>query len=249
MAGSRPTRCSTKPWGRRPDSRVPHPEITVRKLLPIALLAAAGLAQAETRYVTDQLEATLRAGESVTHRILKMVPSGTPMDVMSSNPGTGYSRVRTPDGKEGFILTRHLLTEPVARERLAALEVKLHELQQAPEQLTAKLAALQDEYQKLDKAHAKLENTKRDIEAELIALKRAAADPLAIAEERNALRKQVADLARQVEELKARHLEAVNDQTQRWFLIGGGVAFGGLVLGLILPHLRLRRQRSSWSTL
>jgi len=59
----------------------------------------------------------------------------------------------------------------------------------------------------------------------------------------------VADLARQVEELKARNAEIVNDQGQRWFLIGGGVAFGGLLLGLILPHLRFRRQRSSWSTL
>ena len=129
------------------------------------------------------------------------------------------------------------------------LEAKLKELQQAPDQLTAKLVALQDEYTNLERAHAKLEGTKRELEAELIAVKRAAADPLAIAEERNALRKQVADLARQVEELKAKNAEIANDQGQRWFLIGGGVAFGGLLLGLILPHLRLRRQRSSWSTL
>ncbi len=70
----------------------------MRKLLPLALLAAAGLAQAaETRYVTDQLEATLRTGESVTHRITKMLPSGTTVEVLSTNPKTGYSRIRMQD--------------------------------------------------------------------------------------------------------------------------------------------------------
>ena len=221
----------------------------MRKLLLTALLATAGLAQAETRYVTDQLEATLRTGESVTHRIIRMVESGTALEVLGTNPKSGYSRVRTEDGREGFILTRQLMEEAPPRERVIQLEAKLKELQQAPDQLTAKLAALQDEYSTLERSHAKLESVKRDLEAELIAVKRAAADPLAIAEERNALRKQVADLTRQVEELKAQNAEAANDQAQRWFMIGGGVAFGGLLLGLILPHLRLRRQRSSWSTL
>jgi SH3 domain protein len=221
----------------------------VRKLLLTALLATAGLAQAETRYVTDQLEATLRTGESVTHRIIRMVESGTALEVLGTNAKSGYSRVRTDDGREGFILTRQLMDEAPPRERVIQLEAKLKELQQAPDQLSAKLAALQDEYSTLERSHAKLESVKRDLEAELIAVKRAAADPLAIAEERNALRKQVADLTRQVEELKAQNAEAANDQAQRWFMIGGGVAFGGLLLGLILPHLRLRRQRSSWSTL
>jgi len=221
----------------------------VRKFLLTALLATAGLAQAETRYVTDQLEATLRTGESTTHRIIRMVESGTPLEILGTNAKSGYSRVRTEDGREGFILTRQLMEEAPPRERVIQLEAKLKELQQAPEQLSAKLAALQDEYGALERSHAKLESVKRDLEAELIAVKRAAADPLAIAEERNALRKQVADLTRQVEELKAQNAEAANDQAQRWFMIGGGVAFGGLLLGLILPHLRLRRQRSSWSTL
>ena len=221
----------------------------MRKLLTLALLAAAGLAQAETRYITDQLEATLRSGESITHRITKMLPSGTPVEVLSTNAKTGYSRIRTQDGKDAYILTRHLMEQAPPRERVIQLEAKLQELQQAPDQLTAKLAALQDQYGNLERAHEKLESTKRELEAELIAVKRAAADPLAIAEERNALRKQVADLARQAEELKAKNAEIANDQGQRWFMIGGGVAFGGLLLGLILPHLRLRRQRSSWSTL
>jgi SH3 domain protein len=224
-------------------------EVAVRKTLTIALLAAAGMAQAEIRYVTDQLETTLRTGESVTHRITRMLTSGTPVEVVSSNPGTGYSKVRTQDGKEGFILTRQLMTEPVARERLAEIEERMKELQQAPDQLSAKLATLQGEHTALKNAYGQLESVKRDLEAELIAVKRAAADPLAIAEERNALRKQVADFAREVEELRAQNREIANQRDQRWFMIGGGVALGGLLLGLILPHLRLRRQRSSWSTL
>ena len=88
----------------------------MRQLLTLALITAAGLAQAEdTRYVTDQLEATLRTGESVTHRITKMLPSGTAVEVLSTNPKTGYSRVRMQDGKDGYILTRHLMEEAPPR--------------------------------------------------------------------------------------------------------------------------------------
>ena len=76
----------------------------MRKLLTLALLAASGLSQAaDTRYVTDQLEATIRTGESVTHRITKMLPTGTAVEVLSTNPKSGYSRIRMQDGKDGYI--------------------------------------------------------------------------------------------------------------------------------------------------
>jgi SH3 domain protein len=41
----------------------------------------------------------------------------------------------------------------------------------------------------------------------------------------------------------------IKRNTQRdWFLIGAGVLFGGILLGLILPRLKLRR-RSGWGDL
>jgi SH3 domain protein len=56
-------------------------------------------------------------------------------------------------------------------------------------------------------------------------------------------------LEAELERLKGAIKEAENQTQQRWFLIGAGVAGAGILLGLILPHLRFRRRKSSWGSL
>jgi SH3 domain protein len=226
------------------------PEVIVRKLLVALLLAwLATDAGAETRYVTDQFKITLRSGESTGHSILRMLPSGTPVELLGSNPDTGYSRVRTADGKTGFVLTRQLMDQRSARERLARAEQRLHELQDEPERLSARLAALQEEHQQLKKSYEALQQVKGQLEQELVAIRRTSANAVRISEERDQLRQRLATLTREIEELKQQNLDLTNDSTQRWFLIGAGVLVAGILLGLVLPHLRFQRRKSSWGTL
>ena len=52
-----------------------------------------------------------------------------------------------------------------------------------------------------------------------------------IANERNELRKQVASLTREVEDIKQQNRELENKTAQNWFLIGAGVVVGGILLG------------------
>ena len=56
-------------------------------------------------------------------------------------------------------------------------------------------------------------------------------------------------MTRELEDLKQQNRELENSTAQRWFLIGAGVIVGGILLGLILPHLRMRRRRDSWGSL
>ena len=102
-------------------------------------------AQAETSYVTDQLEVGLRAGGSTRYKVIKMLPSGTPLEVLGVNRTTKYAQVKTLDGAVGFVPADQLQTEPAARNRVAALEARLAELQQSPDALSARLAKAQSE--------------------------------------------------------------------------------------------------------
>ncbi len=220
-----------------------------RTLLLVLLLLAGAVSAAETRYVTDQLKITMRSGESNRHRIIKMLPSGTPVTVLESNRETGYSKIQLANGKTGYVLTRQLQKEPVARDRLAAMEKRIRELEASPNELSKRLATLSREHEELQRKHAELQREKDRIQNELDTLKRTAANAVQIAQERKKLRKQVATMSRQLADQEQEIRELKNSTTQRWFLIGGGVLFGGILLGLILPHLRVRKRKDSWGSL
>ncbi len=205
-------------------------------------------ALAETRFVTDQFKITMRSGQSTSHKVLHMLESGTAVEVLDSNADTGYSQVRTTDGRTGFVLTRMLMSEPSARNRLQSVESQLAELKQEPEKLASKLTTLEEEYETLKTAHALLQEDNNALEQELETIQKTARDAVAIAKEREGLRKRVASLTRQAGELKLENQDLRNQSDKKWFLTGGGVLVGGILLGLILPRLRVRRRRDSWGS-
>jgi SH3 domain protein len=221
----------------------------VKKALTLILILCSASPFAQTAYVTDELEITLRTGESTGHRIIRMLPTGDRLTVLATNSDSGYSKVRTASGAEGYVLTRQLVNQPVARDRLAAAEAEVAALKAAPGELSSRLASLRDEHAKLQESHKQLLDAKQQVDQEFAALKRTANNAVRIANERNELRKQVASLTREVEDIKQQNRELENKTAQNWFLIGAGVVVGGIVLGLILPHLRVRRRKSSWGSL
>jgi SH3 domain protein len=219
-----------------------------RALLFLVCLVALGVAQAETKYVTDSFKITMRRGETTGHKIIRMLPSGTPVQVLGENPDTGYSRI-VALGEEGYVLTRQLMDEPSARDQLAEVRERLQALQETPDKLRSQLVTLQAEHQQLQKSHAELQRIKQQLEQDLESIRRTAADAVRISNERNELRKTVAALTREREDLKQENRDLSNQTAQHWFLIGTGVVIVGIILGLILPHLRFQRRKSSWGSL
>lgn len=214
--------------------------------LLIGLIATPALGQ--TRYVSDQLEVPLRSGTSTQHRIIRMLPSGTPLEVLEVNQTEGYSRVRAPDGAEGWILSRLLMDIPSARDRLARAEKELAELKAAERERLANLDNLKSEKGSLeDKLSALLEENSQ-LKQELAEIRRTASSSLAIAEENKELKNRMLQMEREQQRL-AQENEALSDRTKRdWFMVGAGVIIVGIILGLILPRIRVKK-RSSWDTL
>jgi SH3 domain protein len=219
-----------------------------RFLLLLLALALFGTAHGETRYVTDQLKITMRSGESTGHKIIHMLPSGSPVEVISRNTASGYAKVKA-QGSVGYVLIRQLMDEPSPREQLAAAKQRLQELLEEPDKLQSKLATLQSEHQTLQSAHTELQSVKQQLEQELESIRNTAANAIRIGDERNELRKTVAALTLERENLRQENLDLSNKTAQNWFLIGAGTIIAGIVLGLLLPHLRFQRRKASWGTL
>jgi SH3 domain protein len=223
----------------------------MNKFLPLlicAILLLPQLVSAETRYVTDIFKITMRSGESTSHKIIRMLDSGQAVDVLSTNPDNGYSKIRV-GSTEGYVLTRQLMSQPSARDRLDRMQKEVDELKAAPGELRSNLANLQKEHRELQLAHKNLQEVKNKQEQELQSIQRTASNAIRISNERNELRKQVADLTREVEDLKQENRDLSNKATRDWFLIGAGVIIAGILIGLILPHLRFQRRRNTWGSL
>jgi SH3 domain protein len=212
----------------------------------LVVLAFEMLAQAQTRYVTDRTIVELRRGPSTEYLILRNLEAGEQVDVLEQNEEQGYSRVRVADqGTEGWILTRFLTAEPIARERLAVAEraltgarERVATLEAQNEQLTRDLAATRTE---LEQARANHGTASR----ELADIRTAAANVVEIRDRNTSLQQRLVQRDQEVEQLTADNARLAGRSNQNWFVVGAAVLLAGIVIGLVAPSLR-RKRRSDW---
>ncbi len=217
-------------------------------LILVLLIAISGLAQAETRYVSDRLEIQMRTGKGTQFKILRMLPSGTALEVLEVDQQNGYSRVRSPGGVEGWVLSRYLMKGKAARDRLAEAEKKLARLELENRKLSGSVGELQNEKGNIDQERGALSKENRKLSQELDAIRRTASSALAIDAENKELKSKIVAYERQAQTLKQEN-EGLKDRTARdWFMVGAGVIILGMIIGLIIPRIRWRK-KSSWDTL
>jgi SH3 domain protein len=199
----------------------------------ISLFCASFMAQAETRYIVDQALLPMRSGQSTQYKIIRMLPSGMQVEVLQR--GTeGYTQIKTPEGKEGWILDRYLMKTPSARDRLAKLEKDL-----------ARMDKMKQEKKASDQERNKLKAENKKLDRELKLIRKTAADAVEIARENETLNNRAVAAEAELESLRQETQDIRSGAATGWFVLGAGAILLGIVLGLILPNLRFRR-KSRW---
>ncbi|MCU0934867.1 MAG: TIGR04211 family SH3 domain-containing protein [Gammaproteobacteria bacterium] len=219
-----------------------------RAVLWFLCLSAAAPLAAQTRYVTDALEVPVRTGRTLENKIVRMLPAGTQVEVLGPEE-EGHLRIRAARGVEGWILSRYLVDQPIARDRLAALESENVSLKAQVAEVNQALRVANAEAQDLHRAGAAMQAENTALRQEFEALRRAAARPVEVAQENERLRRELETVRSDLASAEARADALGNAAYRQWFVTGGGVALGGLILGLILPRVVARRRRSSWDRL
>ena len=213
-----------------------------KRAIGLLLLALASRAGAEPAWVSDQFEVMLRTGPSTSNAIERMLPSGTPLDVVEQDQETGYSRVRTRAGSEGWVLSRYLMDEPSAREQLATLTNRLTNANAQGSSLTDQLNALQGEYEAATTRIAALERDKSQLQSELAEIRSSAANVLSINDQNKSLRDQLAQAEISAATLEQQNRELTSQTTRYWFMTGAVVLVVGILLGIWLPRVRWQRR-------
>jgi SH3 domain protein len=207
------------------------------------LVAAPSPVAAQTlQYVSDQLEITLRSGPGTNFAIRRMLKSGTPVQVLEDN-GEGYARATTADGTTGWVLSRFLTAEPIARDRLAENEQQMQNMRQESALAQERLIGLEQLEGNLSRVQAEKEN----LLTELQNLKLVAADSLKIIEENKGLKQELEESSAKQQALIEENTRLGDESTQNWFLIGAGVLILGMLIGLTIPNIRWKKRRSSMS--
>lgn len=215
-------------------------------LLSLCLFTAG--AQAQTLYVSDQLEIQLRSGATNQHRIIRMLPSGTPLEVLEVDQAEGWTRVRAPSGVDGWVLSRFLMPERAARDRLAAAEQRVARLEQENRALNVTIRELRGEKESVAKERGELDQTSRQLAQELEEIRRTASSALALDAENKELKARVLGVEREIQTLQQENARLQDRTARDWFMVGAGVIVLGIIIGLIIPRLRFRR-KSSWGEL
>lgn len=233
-------------WGGR---RTPPSGVAVyRVLIAVMLCLGTTATLAETRYVSDQLEITLRSGTSTRHEILRMLPSGIALEVLKVDNQSGYTRVRTSQGQMGWVLTRFLMKTPAARNQLLRMEKKLAEVELDNRRQQTNSQEAKGKILKLDKERKKLSEDNRKLTQQLAEIRRTASSAIVLNNENKSLKANLVEMERNLQALSQEN-ETLKDRTARdWFMVGAGVVLLGIIIGLIVPRIRWRR-KSSWDTL
>lgn len=220
----------------------------ISRTLIAALLCTPFFAYAQTtRYVSDELEITMRNGQGVKFGIRKMLESGTRLEVIETDPA-GYSKVRTSEGVEGWVLTRYLSNTPSARDRLEASQQRVANLELEISKYKEEISTLSNQNSDVDTQNLTLKEKSQRLSKELDDLRRTASNAVALENENRQLKEKLQQIDHENQSLVLENNALKDNSTRSWFLIGAAVLFSGIILGLILPRLRIRK-KDSWGSL
>jgi SH3 domain protein len=217
-------------------------------IMGLVVLAVLGITQqglAAKAYVTDSFEITLRTGPSNENKIVAMLFSGRPVEVLDTRGEWSQVKV-SDDGKEGWVLSRYLITRP-------PWEVQAKKLQEDSLGLNARLNRLQkeiaDESQQRQSLAAELRQKTQEFEAlnkEYLDLKNSAEGYLKLKTLHESTEKDLKTARSELGRVTAENEDLKSSEQNRWFLSGALVLLCGLLVGGILGRQQ-KKKRSLYS--
>lgn len=199
-------------------------------------------------WVSDEFEITMRRGQGNRQAIIRMLASGTRLELLEKNDEAGYSLVRTGSGAEGWVLNRYLLRQPPARVTMPGLQAKLIQIEAQRTQLARELRELTAERGALQRKLQQSVASSDDVHQELDRVRELSNNVIQIDIDNVQLRQSLGETQAELEKARDENRRLASRSDREWFVIGALVVIFGILVGLILPRIRWRR-KSSWGEL
>jgi SH3 domain protein len=168
------------------------------------------------QFISDQITVTMRERPSNDGAPIGLVKSGARVVVLESLGPDSFTRIRSAEGREGWVPSRFVSGEPAARDQLEPLRGER-------DQANARVHALEQQLQSAQEQLAKA---------------RPAFD---LSQENEKLRAAAAESKRDIEDAQQRF--DLERSQRRTLVTGGSLVAAGMLLGLVLPFLGRGKKR------
>ncbi len=219
-------------------------------LLTVALASASTMSlAAETFYISDKQYVPLRSGPNSTFRIShRGLPSGTEMTVHETNKDSGYARITTAKGTQGWIRSQYLIKQKTAAIRLSEFKNANEELNKQNNELTLQLHALKKDNTELDTKLVATAAQLKSTGAELNEITRISDNALTLDKNNERLISNNEMLKHQLELIEADNKRMRSSEENEAFLNGALAVLLGVIVALIVPRLwPKKRHHSEWT--
>ena len=212
----------------------------IRIMIAALVLSFSGPAvYAQQMFVKEMMKITMRTGPGNDHKILALVSTGQPVEVMQK--GDEWTLVRLSTGKEGWVLSRFLTQEEPS-------SISLLKLTQKHDALVAKFTSLAEENNRLKETVQRLtaevqKGTKalKGLQKEYDTLKSGSAEYLKLKTTHQKTASQLSEQTKRADKVEGELAKLLRSQNIKWFLSGAGV----LLLGFIIGYSSKRQRRRS----
>lgn len=211
------------------------------------VMSSIAAAQAKTVWVDDQLYLPVRSGAGSQYRIIEnAVPSGTPLEVIETSD-SGYTRVRTAKGNDGWVSSQYISNTPIAADRLKTVSRQLEQAKTELSSLKEQLKEVSSERDTLSNAESSLSTRSDELQQELRRIKNIASNSINLERRNRELLEENQKLRNDLEVLTAENERLEASKESDFMLVGAGLVFGGVLLALIIPMLKPTRKTDNWA--
>ncbi len=215
----------------------------LNKFLFVSLLLTHSLANAQSYvYITDTVDIPMRSANKIQNNpsnLLKMLPSGTKLKILSTE--SGWTKVKY-EKTTGWMISRYLTSKAPAKAQLEKLrqtynanKLLIAKQSKRNAELEAQALLLKDKNTLLSVQTGKTQAEKEHIE-------QVYKDALKLEYNNEKLKTEILQLKTEIQLLQNNDIAGQESSSRNWFIVGALVLFFGFIMGFVFPKRTNQRR-------
>ena len=193
-------------------------------------------------YVTDVSQIPLRTGASSEHRIIAMPTSGHALEILGSEGDWSHVRLLGESDKEGWVLTRSIITRQPWEMQAKALKEENTALRQKTASLDTKLGEALRQRDDLTKRADSEAKAFHGLQQDYDSLKKGSENYLKLKVMQEEAEKKLARIEKELDEMTNENRQLRSSERTRWLAVGALVLLTGLIIGITVGKREKRRR-------